>query len=420
LDVKATPCRAAAQGDLRERIKADILVRVNDQPVYTADEFEQESRYLERLEWEAIAIEPGSRVLICGYGPDGSYVQRALAAGARVTVIEHRAEAINAFSRLGATLLRGSTSVIPAKDNSFELAIAFHYLHEIDPFFHAQVTAELARVARRVALVEPAPPADPLGKRIALLYSQAKRELGQFEYYQPLEYWKKLLQAVKADVSQHVFAFAKVPPREYLQDTVKLLLDTIEIEDAPRAYMEELRAIAGRSDVQLLPPPRYVLVGAAAGELPTPIFSQRVVTREITAKPAAAAPAQPVAAPVQPAAQTRSAEPTAREVTAAAGYEFPPIQPPATPPQPAATPIPQPAPAPAPAPPPPPPRAEPPPGFSPGLPFGAPPPVTPAPQPVPPGSLPFGVPFAVPNEEQPPATTPFGWQWEPPEQEPPA
>jgi hypothetical protein len=389
---------------------------VNERPVYTADEFGSEARYIDTLIWEALAIEPDTKVLLCGYGPDGAYAKRAIASGAKLTVIEHRNDEINQNAKLGAALLRGSTSVIPAKDNSFDLAIAFHYLHEIDPFFHAQVLAELARVARRVAVVEPAPPADPLGKRIALLYSQAKRELGQFEYYQPLEYWKKLLQSVKADVSQHVFAFAKVPPREYLYDTVELMLHTIEIEDAPRQYLEELRQLANRSDAQMLPPPRYVLVGAAAGELVLPKFTQRPTTA-VTAKPAKA---------------VARAKPTP-QISEDSGYEFPPVEMPITPPETIAA-IPPAAPTPAPVAPAPaatgfgPSIDTPPPGFGvPGLPFGTPTPAVPAPE-APPAASPFGVPFAVPGEAPggfglppegvPPATI---WQWEPPEnpEEPP-
>jgi hypothetical protein len=382
---------------------------VNEQPVYTADEFEAESRYIDTLIWESIVVVPGAKVLICGYGPDGAYVQRAIDAGGIVTVIEHRADEINRFSKLDAKLLRGSTSVIPAKDNSFDLAIAFHYLHEIDPFFHSQVLSELARVARRVALIEPAPPADPLGKRIALLYSQAKRELGQFEYYQPLEYWKKLLQSVKADVSQHVFAFAKTPPQQYLNDTVKLLLDTIEIEEAPREYMNELRQIAQRSEAQLLPPPRYVLVGAAVGDLLVPSFTPRLPSR----RKAAATPKSLLPAP----STTPAAMPV---VSAQSGYEMPPVSAPVgmTPPQtiePERVVPPQPA-MPAPAP---------------GMPFTAPPPPQPGPGPAPAGA-PFGMPFATPPGA--PAETPgfgfggggvpnteAGWQWEPPEggEEPP-
>ena len=386
-----------------------------NQPVYTADEFEAESRYLETLVWEAIAVEPRSKVLFCGYGPDGGYIQRAIDTGATVTVIEHRNEAINKFANLKAKLLRGSTSVIPAKDNSFDLAVSFHYLHEIDPFFHAQVLSELARVARRVVVIEPAPPADPLGKRIASLYSQAKRELGQFEYYQPLEYWKKLLQAVKADVSQHVFAFSKVPPREYLLDSVKLLLDTMEMEDAPREFMDELRAIAQKSDAQLLPPPRYVLAGAAAGELPAPRFTPRVAKSPVRVKvPAAAATPEPTnVVPTLPP-----------PVSVEAGYEFPPVEPAAA----SVTPSPgTPAPAPPQMAPPVNTYAEPPPAFSPGLPFGA--PMPPEPAAVPPGNnLPFGAPFAVPEPAS--GDTMFGiapegispaatWHWEPPEEEPP-
>ncbi|HEV7179056.1 MAG TPA: methyltransferase domain-containing protein, partial [Candidatus Baltobacteraceae bacterium] len=326
---------------------------MNQQPVYTVDEFEDESRHLETLMWESIVVERGSKILFCGYGPDGRYVKRAIDAGAAVTVIEHRNEFISKFAKLDAKLLRGSTSVIPAKDNSFDLALSFHYLHEIDPFFHAQVLSELARVARRIAVIEPAPPADPLGKRIALLYSQAKRELGQFEYYQPLEYWKKLLQAVKADVSQHVFAFAKVPPREYLLDTVALLLDTIEVEDAPREFMDELRQIAARSDAQLLPPPRYVLVGAAAGELPAPHFTPRLAKSSVRVAPAAAAPMN------EPAERAETI--AARHITQQDGYEFPPVQPPPA----IVTPSPA-TPGPAPEPPAP--------AFNPGpnLPFGVP------------------------------------------------
>lgn len=379
--------------------------------VYTADEFQRESRYLETIVWEAMGVESGMKVLFCGYGEDGSEVVRAIDCGADVTVIEHRDAMIHRFANLGAKLLRGSTSVMPAKENTFDLAIAFHYLHEIDPFFHAQVMSELARVGKRVAVAEPAPPADPLGKRIALLYSQAKRELGQFEYYQPLEYWKKLLQAVKADISQHVFAFAKVPPHEYLADTVDLLLKTMEIEDAPKSYIDDLRQIARRSETQLLPPPRFVLVGAALGELPVPRFSERPPLPEPASRPARAAATKPTAP--QPAQA-----PQERPVTADAGYEFPPVDAPAPPKTPAPEPQPQPAPF-QPA------ANEPAPGFEPGLPFGAPRPpdgVGPPPSQAPkaPPAAPFGAPFAMPTPDPfgappqgiPPSST---WQWEPPE-----
>lgn len=398
---------------------------MNEHPVYTADEFERESQHLEKLVWEAIVVEPGSSVLFCGYGPDGQYVKRALREGADVTIIEHRNDQINRFANLGGKVLRGSTSVIPAKENSFDLAVSFHYLHEIDPFFHAQVLSELARVARRIAVIEPAPPADPLGKRIAVLYSQAKRELGQFEYYQPLEYWKKLLQSVKAEVSQHVFAFSKVPPHEYLKDTISLLLDTMEVEDTPKEMLAELRAIASRSDTLILPPPRYVLVGAAVGELPVPRFTSRIPATEITAKPA-----RLVASPPPRSVTALEGAGLSAAELAGAGYELPPVAAPSSPAATAMPPPEEPLPEPAPQPEPvvrrsftsgPAPEATPVPGFSPGLPFGAPPPPDASPP------APFGMPFSVPENEGAPA---FGvppgqgqpdsnWAWEPPDTEAP-
>jgi len=375
---------------------------------YTADEFGRESQHLETLTWEALCIERGNSVLFAGYGPEAHWVKRAIATGANVDVIEHREAQIKRFGGLPAKLVRGSTSVIPAKENAYDVAVSIHYLHETDPFFHAQIVSELARVARRVAIVEPSPPSDPLGRRIALLYSQAKRELGQFEYYQPIEYWKKLLQAVKADVAQHVFAFSKVPPREYLADTIALLLDTMEVEEAPAQYLEELRAIAKRPGSMLLPQARYVLVGATVGELPVPSFSRRGA---VPSEPEA--PVQPQTAPPQAAPKQPTAPPTAYEkpVTRDAGYEFPPVDVP----DPAAF-----APA-APANAAPPAAAppvtdfgipmEPPPAFVPGLPFGAPTPPDIAPMTEQPAPPPFGEPFAMPELDQPPGA----WQWEPPD-----
>jgi len=383
---------------------------MNAPMAYTADEFGRESQHLETLTWEALCIEPRSNVLFCGYGPEAQWVRRAIADGATVSVIEHREQAIRRFGNLDATLVRGSTSVIPAKENAYDVAVSIHYLHETDPFFHAQIVSELARVSKRVAIVEPSPPTDPLGKRISLLYSQAKRELGQFEYYQPIEYWKKLLQAVKADVSQHVFAFTKVPPREYLADTIALLLDTMEVEEAPAQYLEELRAIAKRPGSMLLPQARYVLVGATVGELPEPSFSKRGEPEPAAPVRQTAARAMPVSASVPPA---QPAKPITRE----AGYEFPPVDVPAA----AATPDTAPASAAAltAAPPTFGFSTEPPPAFVPGLPFGAPTPPDvaplterPAPPPLvpPPTAPPFGAPFAMPGFEPPAA-----WAWEPPE-----
>ncbi len=372
--------------------------------VYSVQEFEAEARYIEALIWDAIGLRAGERILICGYGDEARAVRAALERGASVTVIESRDLAIVEYADIGATLLRGSTSVIPARDASFEVGLAYHYLHEVDPLFHSQILGELARVAARVAVVEPAPPSDPLGKRIAALYAQAKRTSGLFERYQNIDHWKRLMQGVKAELAQHTFAFAKVPPPQYLRDTVALLLDTMKAEAAPEEIIEELRAIARRSDAQILPPVRNVLVGAAVGDLPAPLFTARPpLLEERLAANAVAAKQKSVDAIV---AQDR--------ITPENGYEFPPLPPPPTASEPTSMRPPgvppggppgfaQPAPS-----------FVPPPNFSPppGTGFGA--PAQGGNSGEPSFGAPFPPPFAVPPAPGAPGAG-VGWQWESPD-----
>lgn len=393
---------------------------------YSPQEFEREARRIDALTFETLALSAGESVVFCGFMGSADYIRRAIEIGCKVSVIEAREAIIREFADLQVRTIRGSTSVIPARENAFDAAIATGYLHEVDPSFHSQIITELGRVAKRVAIVELAPPSDPLGRRIAALYSRAKREFGSFEHYQAMEYWKKLLAMVKAEISQSVFQFAKLPPIEYLIDTVDLLLDTIEAEEAPEEDIDELRRIAKRSNAMLLPQARLVLIGAAVGEIPKPTYSE-VATTPVESVSTLTSTPPPLAA-----AAPAAAAPAVRPATIAPAVDAPPeTEAPSAPapfPQaPAAVSAPQPAPAPA--------AAVPPPAAAPSFnvpdaanPFGLPDtqpaaaPRTPPP-PVREGAdhPPFGAPFAVPPApDQAPftpsqAATVPGWTWEPPE-----
>ena len=233
--------------------------------ITVARDFEQESHRIDQLIWDAMALRVGESVLFCGFSNALNWIKRGVDIGASVTVISNNSAAMREFNDGQITMLRGSTSMVPARDASFDATIAFHYLHEIDPFFQASVVSELARVGKRCVIVEPAPPSDLLGLRIASLYSRAKRELGQFEHYHHIDYWRKLLAIVKPDVNCQTFAFSRTPPPQAIQDTVALLIDTMAAEETPEPYMAELRALAARPDAKLLPQARYVIVGTSAG-----------------------------------------------------------------------------------------------------------------------------------------------------------
>jgi hypothetical protein len=371
--------------------------------------FQNESYRIDQQIWDTIALGPGERALFVGLANDGAWIKRAVEIGVDATVVGDDAT-LPRIEALGATAIRGSATMVPASENAYDVAVAMHYLHEIDPGFHAHVVSELARVARRVVIVEPSPPADPLGKRIAALYGRAKREAGQFETYQPIDYWRKLLSIVKADVWQQLITFTRVPAKAAVNETITLILDALAIEELPERYLDELRALAARSDAQLLPLSRIVLVGTAAGE-PLPKSSAEPFRPEYKPPARAAASA--------PAAATPSAPP--QQLPPAVPYE------PAGQPAPAWTPAgfgfgsePE---APELPPVPPPPQAA---HAQPAPPI--PPPPVPTPAQGEPGvapAVPFGVPFALPDADPPfggipPAEgrTGFGWSWEPPDDPP--
>jgi hypothetical protein len=403
----------------------------------TVTDFQRESYRIDQMVWDAMALLRDERVLFCGFANDGAWVKRAAEIGVDVHVIESDEAKISQLSDLNVKTLRGSTTMIPARDGSYDAVVAFHYLHEIDPTFHAQIVSELARVGKRVVVVEPAPPADPLGRRIAELYSKAKYEAGSFEEYQPIDYWRKLLAMVKADVFMQQITFTRLAPRFAIEETVSLILEAMEIEAMPASYLEELRELARQPDAQLSPLSRLVLVGAPAGR---PVRAGAgTLFREVDTNEAAriAAVVSAVAAVAAAAENARPpAGPPERPAAAPGSFgsymddaEFPPVLPPPTP-------TPAPAPAAAASPPPfaPPPIAPPPAPAA--VPFGMPPAgappaaapafgipdATPFGIPQPGKAAPFGTPFALPEDPDPFGLTDdpeqragYGWNWEPPE-----
>jgi hypothetical protein len=195
--------------------------------------------------------------------------------------------------------------------------------------------------------VEPAPPSDPLGLRIATLYSRAKRERGQFENYHHMDYWRKLVSIVKSDVRYESFTFTRTPPRAAIRETVALILDRMAAEETPEPYLAELRALAQRPDAQLLPQARSVVVGTTAGE---PINVR--ASAPLRARRAQDDPAPAIVSPFNPATIAAAVGKAATPAGAAAqpaktriyshpatAAEFPVVEPrPGRPPKPAAAP----------------------------------------------------------------------------------
>ncbi len=383
----------------------------------TATDFQRESHRIDQMIWDAMALLQGERVLFCGFANDGAWVRRAAEVGVDVHVIESDERQLDRLNEFGYKTLRGSTTMIPARDSSFDAVVAFHYLHEIDPTFHAQIISEIARVGKRIIVVEPAPPADPLGKRIAELYSRAKYEAGAFEEYQPIDYWRKLLAMVKADVAMQQLTFTRLAPRFAIEETVSLILEAMEIEELPAGYLEELRELARSPDAQLSPLSRLVLVGAPAGRAlhstAGTLFrhAEPVELARITAAVSAAVTAA-VSATEGAVAPTPAGTATVPSYLDEA--EFPPVIPPAPPSVPGNIPFNASPAGDAPASVGPAPAATPAFGMPDPSPFGVPQPNQ--------NAAPFGTPFALPEDPDPFGLTAdpqeragYGWTWEPPD-----
>jgi hypothetical protein len=308
-----------------------------DNTAELAREFERESNRIDQLVWDAMALRAGESALFCGCSNNVEWIKRAVEIGVNVSVVANDSVALGALQRVPVTVVRGSTSMLPGRDSSFDAAIAFHYLHEVDPFFHANIVSELGRVGKRLVVVEPEPPRDPLGSRISALYSRAKRELGQFENYNHLDYWRKLLSIVKSDVRCETFTFMRTPPRFAMKETVALIIDMMAAEDAPESAIAELRTLARRPDTVLVPQARFVVVGSAAGQVinvsaGAPFRERTVADRARTiASPfinAPARPNQPAAAGTEAVASTPGARPAPRQYTRPdIQPELPPLEP---------------------------------------------------------------------------------------------
>jgi len=231
-------------------------------------DFSAEVERIDEMLWEALALEPKSRVLFCGFSQSKTIIERAVANGVRVSLMTTDEREVREARQLGVEVLRGSLLGIPARTEGFYLVVAYHVLHETDPTLHRHIIGEFGRVARRIAIVEPGPPSDLLGSRIASLYARAKRSRGQFEQYQSISYWRELLGRVRSHVVPHEIRFSSIPPKRYLRDGIQLLISSMRVAGAAESDLRDLQGLAENATTQLVPQPRYVLF---AGRTPSDI-----------------------------------------------------------------------------------------------------------------------------------------------------
>lgn len=131
------------------------------------------------------APQPGERVLDVGCGT-GTHLALYAAAGCEVAGVDHNPDmVVRAAQRLpGADLHEADARDLPFADGAFDLAVAMHVLHEMDPAGRAAVVAEMARVAARVLVIDHHPTHDgTLRGRAVRGFTSAVERLAGGEHY---------------------------------------------------------------------------------------------------------------------------------------------------------------------------------------------------------------------------------------------
>ena len=86
-----------------------------NQTATLAREFERESYRIDQLIWDAMALRSGESALFCGFANNTGWIKRAVEIGVDVSVIANDVTEIGELGGVGVTVLRGSTSMLPAR-----------------------------------------------------------------------------------------------------------------------------------------------------------------------------------------------------------------------------------------------------------------------------------------------------------------
>ena len=191
--------------------------------------FEDERRSLREKVWSFIDVDKGSRVLDVGVGREAHSLKKLIELGFAVTSIDVDLTALRKHDTPGASLVQCNATHLPLRTQAFGLSLVNFTFHEIDPLLHQKVIAELCRVSERIMIIEPAPGTDPIYQRYQQIWTESMHSIDQFEDYQTIEYWLRLLKKCGA----------KIVVSEQLKSTTRLI--GVEAKKYLAMVLEEMR-----------------------------------------------------------------------------------------------------------------------------------------------------------------------------------
>lgn len=206
--------------------------------------FEAERRRLRNKVWSFVDIDQGTRVLDVGVGRDAHSLKKLLELGLVVTSIDVDLAALRKHDTHGASFVQCNAACLPLRKRTFVLSMANFTFHEIDPMLHLEVFAELCRVSERIMIIEPTLGTDPVYRRYQQIWTEAMHSIDQFEDYQTVACWIRLLKKCDAEiaVSEQLSSSVRLVGPE-AKKYMAVVLEDMREEGVSEKYIKKMMTI---------------------------------------------------------------------------------------------------------------------------------------------------------------------------------
>ena len=131
----------------------------------------------------------------------GESTKKLIDLEAKVIAVDRDAEKFKKYGNMDVRLIKCEITNLPFNNKIADLAVFYFTLHEIDPLLHKKVISNAYKVSSKIMVVEPYPKGCSAYKRYAELWGRAMHSIGRFEDYQPISYWKELIESCGFEIA---------------------------------------------------------------------------------------------------------------------------------------------------------------------------------------------------------------------------
>jgi len=185
-------------------------------------EYVKEQERVEKEIWSSINVKD---LTVADFGV-GESTKKLIDLGAKVIAVDRDSQKLKKYDNLSISLIKCDITNFPFDNRTANLVVFYFTLHEINPLIHKEVISTTYKISPKIMVVEPSPKGCPAYQRYAELWRRTMHSIGRFEDYQPISYWKKLIESCGFEivVLKKVKQKTDIPPNvleEIVQHTIK-------------------------------------------------------------------------------------------------------------------------------------------------------------------------------------------------------